>query len=62
MSSEKIENSHNNKPDSGSIGRTFKWCPETKTVQAVDPSKKDPNLMTIGPNDTKYFADRDRRM
>jgi len=55
MSSENIENRHSNKPDSGGIGRTFKWCPETKTVQAVDPSSENPNLMTIGPEDTKYF-------
>ena len=58
MSSENIGNSHCNKSDGGSIGRTFKWCPETKTVQAVDPSSKNPNLMTIGPDDTKYFAER----
>jgi len=58
MSSENVENSHCNKSDDAGIGRTFKWCPETKTVQAVDPSKKDPNLMTIGPDDTKYFAGR----
>ena len=29
-----------------------------KTVQAVDPSSENPNLMTIGPEDTKYFTDR----
>lgn len=68
MSSENIENRHSNKPpdnklpynkplDSGTAGRTFRWCPETKTVQAVDPSSENPNLMTIGPEDTKYFTD-----
>ena len=57
MSSENIENSRSNKPDSSTAERTFRWCPETKTVQAVDPSSENPNLMTIGPEDTKYFTD-----
>ena len=57
MSSENIENRHSNKPDGSSIEKTFRWCPETKTVQAVDPSSENPNLMTIGPEDTKYFTD-----
>ena len=44
---------------SSSDGRQFRWNSATKTVEAVDPSgNKDPDVINIGAEDTKFFAER----